>query len=107
MQSDTELKRQAGYYLDAAEREYNQEYPQSVTYAGLQQLELDGAIQQVTYQCGPRGFTTAASRNTEDLDRTPSYKEKRQMESQAASRITQAEADKIVKDLQRTFGSSV
>ncbi len=106
LQDDAELKRQAGYYLTAAEREYEQEYPQSVTYVGMQQLDLDGAIQQVTYQCGPRGFTTAASRNTEDLDRTPSYKEKRQMEYQAASRITQAEADKIVKDLQRTFRSS-
>jgi len=70
------------HYLDAIEKQYNTPYPQTVTYAGLRAIQLDGAIQQVTYRVGQSGATTTASRNTEQLEITPSYKERRLMERQ-------------------------
>jgi len=69
--------------LDAAEAEYRQEYPQTVTYVGLKLIPLDGAIRQATFRVGLSGCTSIYSRNTEQLDRVPSYKERRLVENQA------------------------
>jgi hypothetical protein len=52
-----------------------------VSYAGFRPINLDGAIQQVTWALDESGFArTRASRNREELLYVPSYKERRAME---------------------------
>ena len=76
------VKDESSYYLDGIEAEYNQTTPQSLVYAGLRAIELDGAIQQVVFNVGPMGATTMAARNTEIWHRTIPYKERRRIELQ-------------------------
>ena len=51
---------------------------------GLLDVDVDGAIQQISYDVSAGGTTTTLSRNTEELLRVPSYKEKRRIEKQRA-----------------------
>jgi len=75
------VESQARYYLDATERAYQFTAPSSVSYAGFRPINLDGAIQQVTWALDESGFArTRASRNREELLYVPSYKERRAME---------------------------
>lgn len=75
-----EVDREADYYLDAAMQEYQTTLPQSIKYAGLQPIPLDGAIQQVVFAVGSSGTTTTAVRNTELHASTLSYRERRNLE---------------------------
>jgi len=63
--------------LDALEREYQMKLPQSISYPGLMLVELDGAIQHITFSVGENGCTTVISRNTERRDCVDTYKEMR------------------------------
>ena len=69
-------------FLDAAELEYQTQYPQSIRYMGLLDVDVDGAIQQISFDVSAGGTTTTLSRNTEELLRVPSYKEMRRIERQ-------------------------
>lgn len=63
-----EINESAKHYLDEKEREYEPDDSQAITYAGLLDIELDGAIQQVTWMIDDAGYaTTAAHRNREDV----------------------------------------
>ncbi len=76
-----DLNSQCDYYLQAADLEYQAQAPQDRTYMGLRDdISPDGAIQQVTWQTGPQGATTRASRNTEWNPAVPSYLEQRQLQ---------------------------
>jgi hypothetical protein len=55
----------ADAYLDAAQLEYQFEMPQTAHYVGLIPIELDGAIQQVSFQVGVTGTTTSVARNND------------------------------------------
>jgi len=77
-----DFEAECDYYIDAAEQEYQLSYPQTVTYAGIRAIALDGAIAQVTWNVGPQGATTVASRNTEELSYTIPYRERRAIEAQ-------------------------
>ncbi len=83
LQNFGEVSDKIEFYLDAAERAYRQEFPQTITYAGLKLIQLDGAIRQATFRVGLSGCTTIYSRNTEQLDRTPSYRQRRLTEETA------------------------
>jgi len=77
------VQEEARHYLDAIEREYDQTYPQVITYIGLRNdVGLDGAIQQITYNLGRGGFTTTIARNTEILHWVLPFRERRRIEKQ-------------------------
>lgn len=65
------------YYLDAAEQHYLTTTPEIRTYTGFQAVELDGAIQQVTFSLSRAGATTTIARNTEIIANRMLYNEKR------------------------------
>lgn len=81
------IKAEADHYLDAAAKEYELEASSEVQYAGIEEIEPDGAIAQVTWSVGGSGATTRASRNAEHA-KTDSYKERRRREmvNQAAEK---------------------
>ena len=68
------------HYLDAAELQYAIAAPESATYAGLWPIDLDGAIQQVSWSIGQGGLITRASRNNEPPGRRMSFPERRLFE---------------------------
>lgn len=68
---------QADYYLDGIQQSYQATAPQTVNYAWLQPVSLDGAIFQATYNLSVNGFTTTLSRNTEQPRRTLPYQLRR------------------------------
>ncbi len=65
---------------NAAIAEYEGGRPYTRKYAGLRDIQLDGAIQNVTWSVGPSGATTTASRNTEQLERVQPYRARRRQE---------------------------
>jgi len=76
-----EAEKAADHYLDAVQRKYQTTDPSSFTYAGFQKIDVDGAIQQVTWNLSDDGYaTTRASRNREEMLVTPSYQERRFIE---------------------------
>jgi len=81
----------ADRYLDAIQLEYRVLDPETRRYAGLFPIQLDGAIQQVTYWVDEEGFTrTQASYNCEAHEFAPPYREKRKLEQvKAQLQITQ------------------
>ena len=91
-----QIDAEATLLLDATAASYQTKTPGDKTYAGLVKIELDGAIQQITFNVAEgQGFTTRASRNNEHSLALPSYKD-RQFEarmhdtrSQAAMRAIQ------------------
>lgn len=76
------LLREAQFTLRAAAAEYVTTPTNDIQYAGLLAINPDGAIQQVTWNVGPEGATTRASRNAEFNLAVPSYKERRRIERQ-------------------------
>ena len=73
-----DFDKQADHYLDEAEKAFQTRTPASVTYTGIRPVELDGAIQQVTFSIDETGTRTRASRDLEELNpAATSYKERR------------------------------
>jgi hypothetical protein len=69
------------YLLDGLEQEYQTTFPQTIKYAGMRDdVDLDGAIMQISFDLNGQGCTTTISRNDEQLHRSPTYAEKRAME---------------------------
>jgi len=94
----------ADHYLDAAEQEYQAQYPQSIRYMGLRRVDLDGAIQQISFNVTAGGTTTTISRNTEELLRVPSYKKRRRVERAREAPDTQKMVAKIDMQIQMAPG---
>jgi hypothetical protein len=83
----------ANYYLQATADQYETTDSLDVPYVGIVPIQVDGAIQQVTYsiQSGEGGKTlTRASRNTEHSHYIPKYEKRR---AQAANK---AVTDKVI-----------
>lgn len=78
--NDEELKQQATYYLDAIEAAMQVGSPQTISYAGLVPIRLDGAIAQFSLSITQGGTRTTMSRNTEQIDRVVPYAERRMLE---------------------------
>ncbi len=102
-----DVNQRCDYYLDAAEQEYQVTFPQTIRYAGLRDdVDLDGAIRQITFQISAAGCTTTISRNDELLHRAPSYQERRALEKtrllhQLAQQQKPAALRQAVKGLRR------
>jgi len=80
-----DVRKECMHYADAAEREYETANPQTIRYAGLQRVEIDGAVMQVSYSLDlESGMRTTASRNTEHARYAVSFREKRFLEKQKA-----------------------
>lgn len=75
-----EVDKEADYYLDALERSYFTADPSSATYAGLFPIELDGALQCVTWKVGGGAFTTIQRNQDLGSPTTIPYKNRRNLE---------------------------
>lgn len=74
-----EVQQQSLYYAQSIAREYQLVNSQTKTFIGIYSIDMDGAIQQVSYEIGKGGHSTKASRGTEHNIYTPSYEDRRQM----------------------------
>ncbi len=70
----------ANYYLAGLAAQYNLSNGQIIEYNGIKAIQLDGAIQQVTWSVGGQGAVTTASRNTEHEIWVPPYAARRRAE---------------------------
>jgi len=68
--------------LDAIDAELDQGGAQTIKYAGIRQIEIDGAIQEVVWRGGLAGATTVASHNQESGGFGPGYHDRRACEKQ-------------------------
>lgn len=84
----SEVNAACDHYIDAALDGYEQPEPRQVRAAGIIPVELDGAIEQVTYQVGSSGATTTVARGSEPSSFAASYRERRR-----ADQIRQAAAE--------------
>ncbi|MFN3151379.1 hypothetical protein [Bremerella sp.] len=78
-----EVARQARFYLDQTIAQLRPQPIASAQYVGLQPIEPDGAIRQVSWRIDSDGLVaskTTASLNCEQLLLDASYEEKRLME---------------------------
>lgn len=76
------INQAADGWLDAAQLEYVATAPQTVRYAGLVPVELDGAIEHVGFHVGQGGATTTATRQAEPVGGGVSQSLKRRLERQ-------------------------
>lgn len=100
----TKTDKEADYLLDVAERQYQMKLPETVRYAGLIPINLDGAIQSVTYTVGGQGAFTTAHRNHDPPTVTNvSYKEKQRMEraKEAAEKTKRERIKPTKRDIER------
>ncbi len=77
-----EVDRVADFYLDAAEQEYQTLIPQTVRLGGLVPIELDGAIQRISFHVGGSGAMTTVARHNEQSRVHLPHKERRRIEGQ-------------------------
>ena len=73
-----EVVDQCRYYAEALARKYQTVTSETRNLIGLYPIDMDGAIQQVTYSINRGGASTMASRGTEHSWYTPEYEERRQ-----------------------------
>lgn len=78
-----DTKARAEYYLLGMAAKYRLTAGDQRQYIGIHAIDLDGAIQQVTWVLGPGGPTTLASRNSEHSPNIPSYPDRRKKENLA------------------------
>lgn len=62
---DGDADMRATYYLEGMEAQYFNNVSEIREYNGFEAINLDGAIQQITWEFGDSGCSTVASRNTE------------------------------------------
>jgi hypothetical protein len=72
-----ELTTQSQYYANGRQSQYVTESGASGRYAGLQSINPDGAISQVTWEISGSGCYTSASRLYEPSPYVPPYRERR------------------------------
>lgn len=84
-----EVYRQSLYYAQQLAQYYVTQSTACRTYIGLFPIDMDGALQQVTYRGSSRGYDTIVSRNTEHNFDISDYAERRQRDGRhdIASRL--------------------
>lgn len=85
------IDKAADYYLQAALAGYRQKEPLTFRYPKLVAIEMDGAIQHITWSISEVGAFTAASRNSEQLYNVLPYHVRRREER--ARQATRAPAN--------------
>jgi hypothetical protein len=94
----TQVDAECDFYLDAAMAEYQQTEAVQLTYGGIRgDIDLDGAIQHLSYSVGPPYATTSAARNSEVLSKVRSYKEMRMIENTRAAILAGKRINQAVK----------
>jgi hypothetical protein len=83
---EAELNTLSQYYANGRISQYVTAAGASGKYVGLQSINPDGAIQQVTWEIGGGGCYTSASRLYEPSPYVPPYKERRVMDLQRKQR---------------------
>jgi hypothetical protein len=73
-----EVALQSQYYAQSIANEYTLTTSETRTYIGIFPIDMDGAIQQVSYSIDKGGSTTQASEGTEHSWVTPAWEERRQ-----------------------------
>ena len=96
--------KQADYYLDATEKSYDVPTSQQARYIGVQPIEPDGRIVQVTWETGTDGTFTTASRSTEHNFNVPSYAERRAIDKLSPKQ--QGFRDKLIAAAKKLFGGA-
>lgn len=85
-----ELNEELDHRLRAVDQEYQATLPQEIGYDGLKAIDLDGAIQQVTWSVSTETeATTRASRNDEFDPNVPNYEERRVRERIRADEVNE------------------
>ena len=82
--TEAEMTAECDNSLIAAALAYQGVAAQDRTYMGFVPISPDGAVEQVTWSCGPEGATTRASRGTEWNPAIPPFKERFQASRLAA-----------------------
>jgi hypothetical protein len=77
---EQDYKVRAQYYLSGLKAQYLWETSQYREWNGIELLDLDGAIMQVTWSIGPSGCKTTASRNSEHSVNVPPFTARRRNE---------------------------
>jgi hypothetical protein len=90
-----EVDTQCDYYLESLAKTFETVGSSTRTYLGLFPIDLDGAIQQVSYRISKSGADTVASRGTEHNFVIPDYAERRQRDGRKSAAAQQ----KVVKYL--------
>lgn len=90
-----DTKARAEYYLRGLAAKYRQVGAEMRQYVGIWPIDMDGAIQQMTFSVGPEGPMTVISRNSEHSPVIPPYPARRKQENLspdgAAAAANQAE----------------
>lgn len=82
-----DVERHLNYLIDQALKEYDLKQPQTVAYAGLFPIQLDGAIQTVGWDFGTTTEArTTVTRNFDPPRRCLSYRERRNLLQAAAEK---------------------
>lgn len=91
----TELKKQADFYIAQAMLEFQSRNPGTRTYAGMRAIDVDGLIQEVSWQISNSGeFRTTVSRGRDDNPLVSSYQEMVEKAKLRDLLRKQSEADK-------------
>lgn len=92
------------FWIQAALLEYAGTDQQEATYAGLWPIDLDGAIQQVTWHVGEPYAFTKACKNNEYSITVPNYQERRALEGLRGNRL--GELAKTVREMKRQIADN-
>lgn len=84
----TDVDKECDFYLKEEIRQYENTEAVQLSYPGFRfDIQLDGAIQSLTFSFGQSGATTTATRNSEHLRAVKSYKQmRRQQQTKAVVR---------------------
>ncbi len=91
----TEINETCDHYINATLATFTKPEPHQIRAAGIWPVDLDGAIEQVTYQVGTSGATTTVSRGSEPVNAVLGHRERRRAEiaEQQASNARLLRAD--------------
>jgi hypothetical protein len=91
----------ADYYIESKLKEFETPNALTLTYQLLVPIDMDGAINQVSYRISKSGADTKVSRGTEHDLSTPSYREKqeRALRGKLGRESAEAEVRSIRKEL--------
>ncbi len=76
-----DAKPRARYYLHGMAKKYELKGGESRQYIGIKLIDLDGAVQQISWSIGAGGATTTVSTNGEHSEVIPSYPTRRRSEN--------------------------
>lgn len=98
-----EVNAAADRYLDVALAEYTQSRPRRVRAIGIRAIELDGAIEQITYSVNASGAVTSVARNAEMANHALSHGERRASETarRAAEQARQSRSEAMARRIRR------